>query len=94
MQTPIPGGDVPHAPAPLPLVGPGYPKVLIGGLPAVRALVDQGVCASPAGPLPNPIAQGSSKVMIGGSPAAYQGSQMSHLGSVITGGYPKVQISV
>ena len=86
-----PGAAVPHAPAPIPLLGPGFPTVLIGGLPAVRAQVDQGLCASPAGPLPNPIAQGSSTVIIGGSPAAYMGSAMTH-GGTITGGYPQVEI--
>jgi uncharacterized Zn-binding protein involved in type VI secretion len=41
---------------------------------------------------PDTIAMGSSKVMIGGMPAARMGDQTAH-GGVITLGYPMVQIN-
>jgi uncharacterized Zn-binding protein involved in type VI secretion len=72
---------------------PGYPTVLIGGQPAAR-VTDLGMCASPAGPdmLPNPITVGALTVLIGGLAAAYLGSAMAHPGSMVTEGYPQVEV--
>lgn len=94
MQTPVPpGAPIPHAPGPMPILTPGYPKVLIGGAPAARAIVDGMVCVTPGGPVPNMILKGSLTVMIGGMPAARVGDPGAHPGSsVLPPGYPKVDI--
>ncbi|MCB9018547.1 MAG: PAAR domain-containing protein, partial [Prevotellaceae bacterium] len=57
---------IPHVGGPI--VGPGVPTVLIGGLPAA-VVGDTCVCAGP----PDTIVMGSMTVMIGGKPAARMG---------------------
>jgi uncharacterized Zn-binding protein involved in type VI secretion len=69
-----------------PIVGPGVPTVLIGGMPAA-VLGDQAVCAGP----PDIIVSGSATVLIGGKPAARQGDNSAH-GGIITLGCPTVMI--
>lgn len=59
--------------------GPGCTTVLIGGLPAWRALADTHVCPLFDGPKPHVggmVAVGSTSVMIGGLPAARQGDMV------------------
>ena len=68
---------VPHVGGPI--VAPGCPTVLIGGLPAAR-VTDVAVCVGP----PDMIALGSFTVMIGGLPAARMGDMTAH-GGVIVG---------
>jgi uncharacterized Zn-binding protein involved in type VI secretion len=60
--------------------------VLIGFLPAAR-VGDMATCVGP----PDVIAKGSSKVMIGGQPAARMGDTTAH-GGVIVMGCPTVMI--
>jgi uncharacterized Zn-binding protein involved in type VI secretion len=61
--------------------------VLIGGVPAATV----GSMCTCTGP-PDTIAMGSTKVMIGGKPAARMGDQTAH-GGVIVAGYPMVMIN-
>lgn len=75
---PLVTGVVPHVGGPL--VGPGVPTVLIGGLPAVT-IGDQAVCVGP----PDVIMHGSMTVLIGGKPAARMGDQTAHGGSIVLG---------
>ncbi|RZN84056.1 MAG: type VI secretion protein [Winogradskyella sp.] len=77
MQTPavVP---IPHVGGPI--VGPGEPTVLIGGLPAAR-VGDALVCVGP----PDSIVMGSSTVMIGGVPAARIGDETAHGGEIVLG---------
>jgi len=75
---PMVTGIVPHVGGPI--VGPGCPTVLIGGLPAAR-VGDMLVCIGP----PDAIALGSFTVLIGGMPAAQMGSMCVHGGAVIVG---------
>ena len=70
-----------------PILPPGCPTVLIGGLPAAR-VGDMATCVGP----PDTIIMGSTKVMIGGKPAARMGDSTAH-GGVIVLGYPKVMIN-
>ena len=84
MQTPG-TPPIPHVGGPI--LPPGQPTVLIGGLPAAR-VGDMCVCVGP----PDTIAMGSTKVMIGGKPAARMGDQTSH-GGVIVAGNPMVNIN-
>lgn len=63
-----------------PILPPGEPTVLIGGLPAAR-VGDLSVCAGP----PDTIAAGSGTVMIGGMPAARLGDSTAHGGSIVLG---------
>jgi uncharacterized Zn-binding protein involved in type VI secretion len=81
---PMVTGPVPHVGGPI--LPPGYPKVLFGGLPAAR-MGDQAVCTGP----PDVIIMGSPKVLIGGQPAARMGDPSAH-GGVIVGGLPKILI--
>lgn len=77
MQTPgLP--PIPHVGGPV--IGPGVPTVLIGGLPAA-VVGDNAVCVGP----PDVIVQGSSTVLIGGRPAARMGDSTAHGGSVVLG---------
>ena len=78
-------GVVPHVGGPI--VGPGEPTVLIGGLPAAV----QGDSATCVGP-PATIVKGSATVLIGGKPAARMGDPTAHGGTAITGGLPTVLI--
>ena len=69
---------IPHVGGPI--VGPGVPTVLIGGLPAA-VVGDTCVCAGP----PDTIVMGSMTVMIGGKPAARMGDATAHGGSIVIG---------
>jgi uncharacterized Zn-binding protein involved in type VI secretion len=75
---------VPHVGGPV--LPPGCPTVLIGGMPAAR-VGDMLVCVGP----PDVIAMGSFTVLIGGMPAAQLGSMCAHGGAVVMG-YPTVLI--
>ncbi len=71
-------GVVPHVGGPV--LPPGCPTVLIGGMPAAR-VGDMLTCTGP----PDTIAAGSGTVMIGGSPAARMGDSTVHGGVIILG---------
>ena len=75
---PMVTGIVPHVGGPI--LPPGAPTVLVGGLPAAR-VGDLCVCVGP----PDVIVTGAFAVLIGGMPAAYLGSMTAHGGSVIMG---------
>lgn len=77
MQTPG-TPPIPHVGGPI--IGPGEPTVLIGGLPAAK-VGDNLVCVGP----PDTIAAGSATVMIGGMPAARMGDTTAHGGSIVLG---------
>jgi len=77
-------GPKPHVGGPI--LPPGAPTVLIGGMPAA-VVGDQCVCIGP----PDSIVKGSATVMIGGKPAARMGDTTAH-GGTIVGGYPSVII--
>ncbi|QRM88186.1 type VI secretion protein [Lacinutrix sp. WUR7] len=77
MTTP---GVVPISHVGGPIIGPGEPTVLIGGLPAAK-VGDNLVCVGP----PDSIATGSGTVLIGGMPAARLGDVTAHGGTIITG---------
>jgi uncharacterized Zn-binding protein involved in type VI secretion len=77
-------GIVPHVGGPV--LPPGMPTVLIGGMPAAR-VGDMCVCVGP----PDVIAKGSAGVFIGGPPAARIGDNTAH-GGVIVMGFPTVLI--
>ena len=83
MQTPavVP---IPHVGGPI--LPPGCPTVLIGGMPAVR-MGDMCTCVGP----PDAVVKGSAGVLIGGAPAARMGDNMAH-GGVIAMGCPTVLI--
>jgi len=71
-------GVVPHVGGPV--LPPGCPTVLIGGMPAAR-VGDMLTCTGP----PDAIVAGSGTVMIGGSPAARLGDSTAHGGVIILG---------
>ncbi len=75
---PMVTGVVPHVGGPI--LPPGAPTVLIGGLPAAR-VGDMCTCTGP----PDSIILGSMKVMIGGKPAARLGDSTAHGGSIVLG---------
>lgn len=75
---------VPHVGGPI--LPPGAPTVLIGGLPAAT-LGTPCTCVGP----PDTILRGSATVLIGGKPAARMGDQTAH-GGVIVSGAPTVMI--
>lgn len=75
---------IPHVGGPI--LPPGCPTVLIGGLPAAR-MGDMATCVGP----PDSIIKGSATVLIGGLPAARMGDSCAHGGSV-TVGFPTVLI--
>ncbi|WP_020536284.1 PAAR domain-containing protein [Lewinella cohaerens] len=81
---PMVDGVIPHVGGPV--VGPGAPTVLIGGLPAAR-VTDQCVCVGP----PDIIVSGSATVLIEGLPAAFMGSETAHGGTIVMG-VPNVMI--
>jgi len=81
---PMVTGVVPHVGGPI--LPPGCPTVLIGGLPAAR-VSDMATCAGP----PDIIVKGSATVMIGNMPAARIGDNTAH-GGVIVLGCPTVLI--
>jgi uncharacterized Zn-binding protein involved in type VI secretion len=69
---------VPHVGGPI--IGPGVPNVLIGGMPAA-VMGDMVTCVGP----PDTIILGSAGVMIGGKPAARMGDTCAHGGTIILG---------
>ena len=75
---PMVTGTVPHVGGPV--LPPGDPPVLIGGMPAAR-VGDMALCSGP----PDSIAVGSATVLIGGMPAARMGDTMAHGGTVVAG---------
>ncbi len=77
-------GPKPHVGGPI--MPPGTPTVLIGGLPAATA-TNMCTCVGP----PDMIALGSTGVLIGGLPAARMGDMTAH-GGVIVAGMPTVLI--
>ncbi len=81
---PMTTGPVPHVGGPI--IGPGMPTVLIGGLPAA-VLGDLVTCVGP----PDTIVKGSATVLIGGRPAARMGDTTAHGGAIVLG-FPTVMI--
>ena len=81
---PMVTGVVPHVGGPI--LPPGCPTVLIGGLPAAR-VGDMCTCVGP----PDVIVTGAFTVLIGGQPAAHMTSMTAHGGTVILG-YPTVLV--
>lgn len=81
---PMVTGVVPHVGGPI--LPPGAPTVLIGGLPAAH-VGDLATCTGP----PDTIIKGSTTVLIGGTPAARMGDSTAH-GGVIVLGFPQVMI--
>lgn len=75
---------IPHVGGPI--MPPGTPTVLIGGMPAA-CVSDLCVCVGP----PDSIVLGSATVLIGGKPAARMGDMTAH-GGTITFGLPTVLI--
>ncbi|MDN3581253.1 PAAR domain-containing protein [Mucilaginibacter flavus] len=71
-------GGVPHVGGPI--LPPGAPTVLIGGMPAATA----GNMCTCSGP-PDSILMGSSTVLIGGQPAARLGDSTAHGGTIVLG---------
>lgn len=83
MQTPgVP--PIPHVGGPI--IGPGEPTVLIGGIPAAK-MGDSCTCVGP----PDSLIKGSATVMIGGTPAIRLGDTTAHGGTVVLG-LPTVMI--
>ncbi len=76
---------VPHVGGPI--LPPGCPMVLIGGLPAAR-VGDLVTCAGP----PDVVAMGSPMVMIGGQPAARMLIDPNAHAAIIMMGWPMVMI--
>lgn len=81
---PLFNGPVPHVGGPI--IGPGAPTVMIGGVPAA-VVGDSVTCVGP----PDSIVQGSTTVMICGKPAARLGDPTAHGGSIVLG-LPTVMI--
>ncbi|SHI62614.1 Zn-binding Pro-Ala-Ala-Arg (PAAR) domain-containing protein, incolved in TypeVI secretion [Tangfeifania diversioriginum] len=75
---PMVTGTVPHVGGPV--LPPGEPTVLIGGMPAAR-VGDMATCSGP----PDSIVVGSATVLIGGMPAARMGDLTAHGGSIVAG---------
>lgn len=75
---PMFNGPAPHVGGPV--IGPGVPTVLIGGMPAA-VMGDMCTCAGP----PDTIVLGSTGVLIGGKPAARMGDQCVHGGTIVVG---------
>ncbi len=75
---PMVTGVVPHVGGPI--LPPGCPTVLIGGMPAAR-VGDMATCVGP----PDTITLGSGTVLIGGMPAARMGDLTAHGGSIVVG---------
>lgn len=82
---PMFNGPQPHVGGPV--LPPGVPTVLIGGLPAA-VVGDMATCAGP----PDSIIKGSATVLIGGRPAARVGDMTAHGGVIIPPGCPTVII--
>lgn len=77
-------GGVPHVGGPI--LPPGAPTVMIGGVPAAR-MGDMAICSGP----PDTIIQGSATVLIEGMPAARMGDMTAHGGQIMVGS-PTVMI--
>ncbi|MEN0006797.1 MAG: PAAR domain-containing protein [Bacteroidota bacterium] len=75
---PMVTGVVPHVGGPI--LPPGAPTVLIGGLPAAR-VGDMATCTGP----PDSIIMGSTTVLIEGMPAARLGDSTAHGGTIVAG---------
>ena len=75
---PMSTGPVPHVGGPI--LPPGEPTVLIGGLPAAK-VGDMAVCVGP----PDSLIMGSATVMIGGMPAVRMGDTTAHGGTIVVG---------
>ena len=75
---PLVTGVVPHVGGPI--LPPGCPTVLIGGMPAAR-VGDKITCTGPL----DSIVQGSATVTIGGKAAARMGDSAAHGGTIILG---------
>ncbi len=69
---------VPHVGGPI--LAPGCPTVLIGGLPAARA-TDTAVCVGP----PDVLLPAGSTTLIGSLPAARLGDPTAHGGAIVLG---------
>ena len=69
---------IPHVGGPI--LPPGKPTVLIGGMPAAT-MGNMCVCTGP----PDSIVLGSLGVLIGGQPAARMGDQCAHGGAIVAG---------
>ncbi|CAI8411104.1 MAG: Uncharacterised protein [Porticoccaceae bacterium UBA1117] len=69
---------IPHVGGPI--LGPGTPNVLVGGMPAA-CLGDSCICVGP----PDSIMKGSATVLIGNKPAARMGDNTAHGGSIALG---------
>ena len=69
-----------------PILPPGSPTVLIGGMPAAR-MGDTCLCVGPT----SSIISASTTVLIGGAGAARMGDSTAH-GGVIVSGFPSVMI--
>jgi uncharacterized Zn-binding protein involved in type VI secretion len=69
---------VPHVGGPI--VGPGAPTVLIGGLPAAR-ISDMAICVGP----PDVIVLGSFTVLTMSMPQARIGDMTAHGGAIVLG---------
>ncbi len=81
---PMVTGTVPHVGGPI--LPPGIPTVLMGGMPAAT-VGNPAVCTGP----PDSIVKGSATVLIQGRPAARLGDNTAH-GGVIVAGLPTVMI--
>lgn len=75
---------IPHVGGPI--LPPGAPTVLIGGMPAAVAM-GQAVCVGP----PDILVKGSMTVLIMGRPAVRMGDSCAHGGAVVMG-FPMVLI--
>jgi uncharacterized Zn-binding protein involved in type VI secretion len=75
---------VPHVGGPI--LPPGCPTVLIGGMPAAR-VGDMCTCVGP----PDVIAMGDPTVLVGGMPQARMGDPTAHGGSIVLG-FPTVMV--
>jgi uncharacterized Zn-binding protein involved in type VI secretion len=84
MQTPAVPAPIPHVGGPI--VGPGAPTVLIGGLPAAK-VGDLAICIGP----PDAVIKGSQTVKVMGMPAARMGDKTAHGGTIVIG-FPMVMI--
>ena len=70
---------VPHVGGPI--LPPGCPTVLIGGMPAAR-VGDMATCVGPPDAI---IPPGAPTVLIGGMPAARMGDMTAHGGTIVLG---------
>jgi uncharacterized Zn-binding protein involved in type VI secretion len=75
---PLSDGPKPHVGGPV--VGPGVPTCLIGGLPAA-VVGDPCVCAGP----PDSIVAGHATILIGNRAAADMSAPTAHAGTILSG---------